>query len=162
MNSKTNIKPSTVYTSSQTKQTVASFSAHSLKAAISKTLALKIGNEINNGTIAPSTRRVFFKILYNIFLLCSKKVPFEQYYRLHFSEPRIAFRETNSNNVFLIDRTTFEQNNFCFLQEVIDAFNSVLNDFGFSQKLEPYDPKKHPTQPTSSQHSNNYQPGFPC
>ena len=134
------MKPSTVSTSGQTNQTDPSFNAHSLKAAICKTLALKIGNEINNDTIAPSTRRAFFKILYNIFLLSSKKIPFEQYYRLPVWRPRIAICETNSSNVFVIDRSSFEQNIFYFLravQEVLDAFSSVLNDFGFSQKLEP-------------------------
>ena len=47
------------------------------------------------------------------------------------------------------------------VQKATDAFISVLHDFGFSQKLELYDPKKHHTQPTTSHHSNNYQPGFP-
>ena len=82
-----------------------------------------------------------------------------------FSGARIAICETNSSNVFVIDRTSFEQNNFYFLlavQEAMAAFIFVLNDFGFSQMLEPYDPKNHPTQHTSSQHSNSYQPGFPC
>ena len=81
MNSKTIMKSN----SSETKNTVPSYNAHSLKAAIFKTLALKVGNELNNGTIAPSTRRAFFEIMYNVFLLSSKKIPFEQYYRLHLS-----------------------------------------------------------------------------
>ena len=159
------MKTSTVSTSSQTNQTVSSFNEHSLKAPIFKILALKIGNEINNSTIAPSIRRSFFKILFNLFLLSSKKIPFEQYYCLRVSGPRIAICETNTSNVFVIDRTSFEQSNFYFLhaiQEAMDAFKSVLNDFGLSRKLEAYDPKKHPTQPTSSQHSKIYQPGFPC
>ena len=64
-----------------------------------------------------------------------------------------------------LSSTALEQKNFLFLhvvQEAMNAFNSVLHGFGFSQKLEPYDPKKHPTKPTSFQHSKNYQPGFPC
>ena len=72
MNFKTYMESSIVSTSSQTNQTVSSFKAHSLKAAILKTSALENGNEINNGTIVPSTHRVFSKILYNIFLLYSK------------------------------------------------------------------------------------------
>ena len=60
-------------TSSQTNTTITSKKAHSLKAAIFKTLALKIGNELNIGTIAPSTRHAFFKIMYNIFLLSQKR-----------------------------------------------------------------------------------------
>ena len=71
-------------TSSQTNATILSNNAHSLKAAIFQTLALKVGKELNNGTIAPSTRRAFFKIMYNVFLLSSKKIPFVQYYRLTF------------------------------------------------------------------------------
>ena len=61
MNSKTNKQPSTVSTSSQTNQTVPSFNTQSLKAATFKTLALKIRNEINTGTLSPSTRRAFSK-----------------------------------------------------------------------------------------------------
>ena len=95
---------------------VSSVNGYSLKAPIFKTLALKIGNEINNGTIAPSTCRAFIKILFNIFLLSSKKIPFEQYYRLHDSGSRIALYETNSSNVFVKDGTSFEQNNFYFLR----------------------------------------------
>ena len=52
-----------------------------------KTLALKVGNELNKGTIDPSTRRAFSKIMYNIFLLSSKKIPFEQYYFSMFRDP---------------------------------------------------------------------------
>ena len=54
---KTNMKS----TSSQTNATITSYNAHSLKAAIFKTLAQKFGNEINNGKIAPSTRRACFR-----------------------------------------------------------------------------------------------------
>ena len=155
------MKPSAVLTSNETIQTVSSFNAHSLKAAIFETLALKIGKEINNGTIAPSTRRAFFKFLHNIFLSYSKNIPFEQFNRIHKSGPLIAICETNSSNVFVIDRTSFEQKNFYFLhavQEAMNAFISVLMDFG----LEPYDPKKkHSIQPPSSHHSNHYQPSFP-
>ena len=158
------MKPSTVSTSSETNQTVSSFNAHSLRAEIVKTLSLNFGNDINNGTIAPSTRRAFFKRLHNIFFLYSKKILYEQYYRLHISGLPIAICQTNSSNLFVIDRTSFEQNNFYFLhalQEAVNAFNSVLHDFGFSQKLETYGPKKHPTQLMTSPYSNNYQPGFP-
>ena len=155
MNSKTYNQNSTVSTSSQTNQTVSSFNVHSLTAGILKTLALKIGNDINDGTIAPSTRRSLYDL--------SSKILFEQYYRPNVSGPRIAMCETTSSNVSTIDYTSCEQNNFCFLhdvQEAMDVFNSVLDDFGVSQKLELYDPEKHPTQPNSSHHSPIYQPGF--
>ena len=134
--SKTNVKS----TSSQTNNTITSYNAHSLKAAIFKTLALKIGNELNIGTIAHSTRRAFFKIMYNIFLLSSKKIPFVQYYRLHISGHTIAICETQSSNVFVLAQKSFDQNQFYFLhavQEAVDAFKAVLHDFGFFQKPAP-------------------------
>ena len=120
--------------STQTNNTVSSYNPLSLKVAIFKTLALKNGNELDDGTISPSTRQAFFKIMYNVFLLSSKTIPFEQYYRLHVSGPTIAICETKSNNVFVLTQTSFDQKYFCFLhvvQEAVDAFNAVLNDFGF-------------------------------
>ena len=96
MTSKTNMK-------STSKQTVSSSIAHSLKTAIFKTLALKIDNEISNGTIAPSTRRAFFKILYNIFVLYSKKIIFEKYYRIHLRGTRIAVCETTAMSLSSIE-----------------------------------------------------------
>ena len=149
MDSKTIMKS----TPSQTNTTVPSYNAH----------ALKVGNELNNGTIAPSTRRAFFKIMYNIFLLSSKKISFEQYYRLHLSGPNVAICETKSNNVFVITHTSFDQNFFTSytpVQEAVDAFNEVLKDFEFFQRLAPYDPSKHPTQPNPATHTQNFQPGF--
>ena len=111
-------KTTTKSTSSQTNVTSQTINAHSLKAAIFKTLALEKGNELNNGSIAPSTRRAFFKILYNIFLLSTKLIPFEQYYRLHILGPHIAICETKSNNVFVLSYTSFDQKNFYFLHAV--------------------------------------------
>ena len=150
-------------TFSQTNATSPSYNAHSLKAAIFRTLALKVGNELNNGTIAPSTRRAFFKKMYNVFLLSSKLIPFEQYYRLHLSGPNVAICELKSNNVFVLSHTSFDKNNFYFLhavQEIFDAFSELLKDFGFFQRLAPYDPSKHPTQPKPATHTQNFQPGF--
>ena len=150
-------------TSFQTNTTVPSYNAHSSKAAIFQTLALKVDNELNNGTTAPSTRRAFFKIMYFVFLLSSKKIPFEQYYRLHLSEPNVAICETKFNNVFVLSHTSFDKNIFYFLhavQEAVDAFNDVLKYFGFFQRLAPYDPSKHPTHPNPATHTQNFQPGF--
>ena len=133
--------------STQTNQTVSPYNPHSLKAAILKTIALKLGNESNHGTISPSTRQAFFKIMYNVFLLPSKKIPFEQYYRLHVSGPKIAICEIKSNNVFVLTHTSFDQNNFYFLhavQEAVDAFNAVLKDFGFFSKTSSLRPIQTP------------------
>ena len=48
--------------STQTNNTVSPYNPHSLKAAIFKTLALKLGNELNHGTISPSTVKHFSKL----------------------------------------------------------------------------------------------------
>ena len=72
--------------------------------------------------------------MYNVFLLSSKKIPFEQYYRLHLSEPNVAICEKKSNKVFVLSHTSFDKNNFYFLhavQEAVDAFNEVLKHFRF-------------------------------
>ena len=128
--------------STQTNNTVSSYNRHSLKAVIFKTLAFKIGNGLNHGTISPSTRQAFFKSMYNVFLLSSKKKPFEQYCRLQVSGPTIAICETESNNVFFLTHTSFDQKNFSFLhavQEAIDAFNiiaSATTDAFFHQRHE--------------------------
>ena len=159
MTSKTTMKSA----SSQTSTTVPSNNAHSLKAAIFKTIALKIGNVLNNGTIALSTLRRFFEIMYNVIVLSSKMIPFEQCYRLHLSGPNTAICETKTNNVFFLTHTSFDQNNFYFLhavQEAVDAFNEVLKDFGLFQRLAPYDPSKHPTQPNPATYTQNFQQGF--
>ena len=60
-----NTKKNTVSTSSQTTKTVANPYIISLKAAIFKRLALKLATELNTGTVSSTTRRAFFKILYN-------------------------------------------------------------------------------------------------
>ena len=140
-----------ISTSSQTNTTVPSYNSHSLQAATFKTLALKIGNELNYRTIAPSTRQAFFNIMYNIFLLSSNKIPFEQYNRLHASGPTIATCETKSINVFVLTHTSFDQNNFYFLhavQKAVDAFNAFLRNFVCFSKIcslwhdqTPYSPK---------------------
>ena len=100
--------------STQTNNTVSSCNPQSLKAAIFKTLAPKIGNELNLGTISPSTRQAFFKIMYKVFLVSSEKIPFEQYYRLHVSGPTIAICETKFNNVFVLTQTHLIRITFTF------------------------------------------------
>ena len=91
MTSKTIMKS----TSSQTNTTVPSYNAHSLKAAIFKTLALKVGNELNNGTIAPPTRRAFFKIKYNVFSLSSKRFLLNSTIDSTFPDPMLLYVKRN-------------------------------------------------------------------
>ena len=86
--------------------------------------------------------------MYNTFLPSSKKILFEQYYHLHLPGPKIAICEITSSNVFVIDGTAFEQGNFYFLHalhEALYAFSNVLQEFGFFQTLEQYNPQKQPT-----------------
>ena len=62
-----------------------------------------------------------------------------------------------------LSHTSFDKNKFYFLhavQEAVDAFNEVLKDFGFFQRLAPYEPSKHPTQPNPATHTQNFQHGF--
>ena len=106
--------------------------------------------------------QLLFKVMYK-FLLSSKKIPFEQYYRLHVSGPTNAICENKSITVFVPTHISFDQTNFYFLhavQEAVDAFNAVLQDFGFFQKLALYDPTKHPTQRNPSIYPQNFQPGL--
>ena len=88
----------------------------------------------------------------NIFLLSSKHIPFEQYYRLRVSGQNIAICETKSNNVFVLTHTSFDQNNFYFLhavQKAVDDFNDVLKDFGFFQYMAPHASSIQPILRTS-------------
>ena len=80
-------------TSSQTNATIPSYNARSLKAAMFKTLALKVGNELNIGTIAPSARRPFFKIMYNVFLLPSKRFFLNSTIDFIFRDPMLLYKK---------------------------------------------------------------------
>ena len=93
--SKTNMKSN----SSQTNSSITSCDAHSFKGCNlhnSRTINWQRIKQWNNSSFNPPF--FFFKI--NIFLLSSKKIPFEQYYRLHISGPDIC--ETMSSNVFVL------------------------------------------------------------
>ena len=103
--------------------------------------------------------------MYIIFLLSPTKILFEQYYRLHFLGLTIAVSETKSNSVFVLIHASFDQNNLFFLhgiQEAVKRFHCSSSRFFFFyfQKLAPYDPIKHPTQPNPSTHLQNFQPGL--
>ena len=99
-------------TSSQTNTTVPSYNALSLKAAIFKTFALEVGNELNHGTISPSTRTAFFKIMYKVFLLSSKKNPLNNIIASMFlALPLQSVRQNQMTSLFSLIhpliRTTF-------------------------------------------------------
>ena len=129
-------------TSSQSK-------AHSLKAAIFHTMAYKLSLEINSNKITPKTLITFLKVLYHVTQIKKKKITFEQYSRLHVAGPKIAICETASNLVFILNSafTSKDQYFKTALEEATQAFNNILNDFGYTQKLEPCNPNQHQAHP---------------
>ena len=123
---------------------------HSLKAAIFHTMVFKLSLEINESKITPKSLIAFLKVLYNVTQMKKKKITFDQYSRIHLEGPKIAICETASNVVF-VSNSSFTSKDQYFrtaLQEATDAFNIVPKDFGYTQKLELYDPLQHQAHPT--------------
>ena len=122
---------------------------HSLKAAIFHTMAFKISLEINKNKITPKSLVAFLKVLYNGTQIKKKKITFDQYSRIHLEGPKIAICETASNVVFVLNSSFTTKDHYfrIALQEATDAFNNMLKDFGYTQKLEIYDPLQHQTHP---------------
>ena len=122
---------------------------HSLKAAIFRTMAFKLSLEINKNKITPKSLIAFLKVLYNVTQIKKKKITFEQNSRIHLEGPKIATCETASNVVFVLNSSFTTKDHYfrTALQEVIDAFNNMLKDFGYIQKLEIYNPFQHQTHP---------------
>ena len=122
---------------------------HSLKAAVFHTMAYKLSLEFNNNKVTPESHIAFLKILYKVTQIKMKKITFEQYSRIHVAGPKIAICETTSNVVFVLN-SAFTSKDLYFhaaLQEATDAFNNMLQDFGYTQKLEIYDPHQHQANP---------------
>ena len=122
---------------------------HSLKAAIFHTMAFKLSLEIHKNKITPKCLIAFLKVLYNVTQIKKKKITFEQYSRIHLQGPKIAICETASNVVFVLNSSFTSKDQYfrTALQEATDAFNHMLKDFGYTQKLELYDPIQHQTHP---------------
>ena len=122
---------------------------HSLKAAIFHTMAYKPSLEINHNKITSNSLIAFLKILYNVAQIKKKRITFEQYARLHVAGPKIAICETASNVVFVLNSALNSKDQYfhCALQEATDAFNDMLHSFGYTQKLEFYDPHRHQAHP---------------
>ena len=121
----------------------------SLKAAIFHTMAFKISLEINIDKITDSTKTSFLKVLYNVCKIKKKQIKFEQYACIHLDGPKIAFCETVSNTVF-VQNSSFSTREKYFRvakDEACSAFNAMMLDFGYSQKLEIYDPQTHQVHP---------------
>ena len=122
---------------------------HSLKAAIFLTMSYKLSLEINNNKITPKSLIAFLKVLYNVANIKKKRITPEQYSRIHVVGPKIAICETASNVVFVLNSafTSKDQHFHAALQEATDAFNELLQSFGYTQKLEIYDPHQHQAHP---------------
>ena len=122
---------------------------HSLKAVIFHTMAYKLSLEINNKKITPKSLIAFLKILYNVTQIKKKRITFEQNTRIHVAGPKIAICETASIAVFVLN-SAFTSKDLYFhaaLQEATNAFNEKLQSFGYTQKLELYDPHRHQAHP---------------
>ena len=120
---------------------------HSLKAAIFQTMAFKLSLEINKNKMTQKTLIAFLKVLYNVSL--KKRITFEQHSRIHLTGPKMAVCETASNVVFVLNSAfTAKDHSFpAALQEATMAFISMLQDFGYTQQLEVYDPLTHQVHP---------------
>ena len=122
---------------------------HSLKAAIFHTMAFKLSLEINKNQMTPKSLIAFLKVFYNVTQIKKKRITFEQYSRIHLAGTKIAICETASNVVFVLNSsfTTKDQYFRTAVQEATDAFNKILQDFGYTQQLEVYDPLQHQVHP---------------
>ena len=122
---------------------------HSLNATMFHIMGFKLSLEINNDTITAATTRSFLNVLYNVCKISKKHINIEQYNRLQLDGPKIAVCETTSNAVFIID-SSFTKKDHLFhtaLEEAQQAFNPVMLEFGYHQKLEQYNPDIHQTNP---------------
>ena len=140
----------------ETNQTklIPSITAHSLKAAIFLTWACKLSLEINNDQITPSTKRSFLKVLYNVCKIKKKNINSEHYARLKLDGPKIAICEAASNAVFVLNFSFTTKDNYfrVAIDEACVAFNKVLLEFGYTQKLEGCDPHCHQVYPPQQHH----------
>ena len=121
----------------------------SLEAAIFHTMAYKLSLEINKNKITPKALFAFLKILYNLAQTKKKKITSEQYSRIHLSGPKIAICGTASNVVFVLNSSFTSKDQYfrAAIQEAMTAFNNTLQDFGYNQTLEYYDPNVHQAHP---------------
>ena len=124
---------------------------HSLKTAIFHTIEFKLSLEINKNKITPKCLIAFLKVLYNVTQIKKKKITFDQYSRIHLEGPKIAICETASNVVFVLNSSFTSKDQYfrAALQEATDALNNMLKNFGYTQKLELYDPLQHQAHPPS-------------
>ena len=121
--------------------TSTSSKVHSLKAAIFHTMAYKLSIEINNNKITSKSLIAFLKILYNVAQIKKKRITFEQYSRIYVAGPKIAIYETASNVVFVLNSAFTSKDHY------FHTALQMLQSFGYTQKLEIYDPHRHQAHP---------------
>ena len=87
--------------------------------------------------------------MYKISQITKKTITFEQYFRIHVAGPKIAICETASNVVFVLNSSFTSKDQYCraAIQDAMTAFNNTLQDFGYTQTLEYYDPNTHQAHP---------------
>ena len=129
---------------------ISTTTVHRLKAAIFHTMAFKLSLELSNDQITPSTQRSFLKVLYYVCKIKKKNITFEQYARLHLDGSKIAICETASNAIFVLKYSFTTKDNY-FRVVIDEAFNKVLHEFRYTQKIEVYDPKSHQVYATKQQ-----------
>ena len=112
-------------------------------------MAYKLSLEIYRNKVTPKTLIAFLKVLYNISQIKKKNITFEQYSRIHLVGPKIAICETTSNVVFVLNSSFTSKDQYfrAAIQEAMIAFNNTLQDFGYTQTLEYYDPNTHQAHP---------------
>ena len=112
-------------------------------------MAFKLSLEINKNIVTPKSLTAFLKVLYNVTQIKKKKITLDQYSRIHLDGPKIAICEAASNVVFVLNSSFTTKDHYfrTALQEATDAFNNMLQDFGYTQKLEIYDPLQHQAHP---------------
>ena len=131
------------------KKTISSTNAISLEAAIFHSMAFKLSLVINNDQITIPTKRAFLKVLYKVCKIKKKQINIEQNARIHFDGPKIAVCETVSETTFVVN-SSFTTKDNCFyvaLDETCNAFNQMMHNFEYMQKLEIYDPNTHQVLP---------------
>ena len=101
-------------------------------------MTFKLSLEINNDQITSSTKRSFMKAHYIVCKNKKKNINFEQNARLHLDCPKYAICETASNAVFVPNFSFTTKNNYfrVAVDEACEAFNKVLIEFGYTQKIE--------------------------
>ena len=123
---------------------------HSLEAAIFHTMAFNSPWKSIKNKITPKTLIASLKVLYNISQIKKKKIAFEQYSRIHVAGPKIAICETASNVAFVLNSSFTSKDQYfrAAIQEAMTAFKTTLQDFGYTQTLDYYDPNTHQGHPS--------------